>query len=195
MMLRSIGTGLGIIGIALVSNIVTPLMSLGIPRIKNILGLKIKDVKIEHFDAETVDDFTDDDLFSGSRTPIARDLIYLHPEMLDIKFSNECISINLETNSIIGSLPNDLRPYSFGFDSGGSGNLGLILLGIPGLLLATPLIALFNTAWWGVYRLTDMDVNYYLFFRRIKDQLDADTRFTLRQALVQTSKQNREFRE
>lgn len=170
----TVGGALGIAAILLVSNIVTPLMALGIPRIKNILGIKIDDVRVEHFPGEPA-------LYDGDSSV---------PECCDIKFGADTLTI-YKDDMVISGGGKELKPYSFGFDGGGSGNIGIIIFGIPGCLLAFPLILLFNTSWWLVYKLTDMDVNYYLFFRRIKNQLDADTRATLKEALIKTSRLNR----
>lgn len=182
---------IGLMGIGLASNILTPLMACAFPRIKNLLGLKIQEVRVEHFPPEE----WEEDIDTG-RTPINSDLVHTLrcPEVIDIKYNSECISINLE-NGLLCKHTKDMTPYSFGFDSGGSGGLGLIVLGIPGTLVCLPLILLCNAAWHGVYKLTEMDVNYYLFFRRIKDQLPADTRAILKDALVKTSHQNKSYNE
>lgn len=170
-------TVIGLMGIGVVSNILTPLMACGIPRIQNVLGLKIRDVRVEHHERERIE-YLDDEV----------------PELLDIKYDQEMVTIFVE-DKFISSRTKDMRPYSFGFDSGGSGGLGIMLFGIPGTLVCLPLILLCQATWHGVYKLTGMDVNYYLFFRRIKDQLPADTRAILKEALIKTSYQNKNYNE
>jgi hypothetical protein len=156
-------------------NVVTPLFACGLPRIKNILGLKIKDVRVEHFAA---DEDEDPDLRV--------------PELIDIKYDNQTVTIDVENKHLMSSSSDDLHPYSFGMDSNGSGGLGVMLFGIPGVILSLPIIAAFNAAWYGVYKLTGMDHNYYLFFRRIKNQLDADTRARLKEALMNSTRNLKE---
>lgn len=155
-------------------NVVTPLSACGLPRIKNLLGLKIKDVRLEHFPA-------DEDENPDLRVP----------ELLDIKYDNQTVTLNLEDKTLMSS-SDDMHPYSFGMDSNGSGGLGVMLFGIPGVILSLPIIVAFNAAWYGVYKLTGMDHNYYLFFQRIKNQLDSETRTRLKEALMNTTRNLKE---
>lgn len=159
-------------------NVVTPLFACSLPRIKNILGFKIKDVRLEHFDAE-------EEMFDGGE--------HLRvPEILDIKYGGQTVTLNLEDKTLMSSDAEDLHPYSFGMDSNGSAGIGVMLFGLPGVIVSLPIILAFNAAWYGVYKLTGMDHNYYLFFRRIKDQLDADTRLKLEESLKNTTRNLKE---
>ena len=172
---ETIGVYTGIIGIGLISNVLTPLMACGIPRVKNVLGLKIKKVTVERFDGEE-SEFEED---VGC------------PPGIDIKYDLETITV-YKGSSVLNSCTlnrssKDMKPYSFGFDNGGSGALGIMLLGIPGFVLSLPVIATCQLMWYSVFKLTDMDVNYYLFWRRIKDQLPPDARVALREALIKAS--------
>lgn len=159
-----------------VCNVVTPLAMMGLPRIQNILGLKIKDVRVEHFEA-------DEDEDSELRVP----------ELLDIKFDGTRLTINLEDNTLMSTSSKEMSPATFGFDSNGSGGIGVMLLGLPGSIVCLPAIVVFNAIWWGFYKLTGMQHDYYLFFRRIKNELDVDTRFILKEALLKSSRNHREY--
>ncbi len=160
-------------------NVVTPLAMCGLPRLKNLIGRKIQDVRVEHFAAEEAEDEDD----------------YRSPEYLDIKYNSSTLTVNLEENNIYNRDGDDMNPCSFGFDSSGSGGIGIMLFGIPGAIVCLPAILVCNAAWYGVYKLTDMDVNYYLFWRRIKDQLDGETRHRLKSALINTSRKHRNYDE
>lgn len=163
-------------GIFLLSNVVTPLYACSLPKIKNLLGLDIDDIRTEHFDAEE-----------------DRDINLRVPETLDIKYDMETISINME-ELLITSGSKDMSSYMFGFSSC-SGDIGLFIFGIPGLILSLPIILLLQAIWLGIYKLTDMDKDYYLFYRRIKNNLSLDMRVTLKRALINSSRRNRESHE
>jgi len=186
----------GFASIALISNILSPLACCGIPKIKNLLGLKIDEVRVEHFPAEEFPEDWDEDIMDitlpvekGLRRPLnpinfKREL--RSPEILDIKYDDQCVSIDLETNSLLSS-SKDMKSYLFGFDETGSGGIGVFILGMPGVIVLLPVILTCGIARHIILKLTDMNADLYLFWRRIKDQLDADTRFKLKAALIKES--------
>jgi len=176
MLKEKIKTIAALAGMTVVSNFAVPIAACSLPKIENLFGLKIKDVRVEHFPAEQPEH--DYDLYV--------------PEYLDIKYGQETVSIVVD-DLHIATKSKDMESYDFGFKNNGtSGFFGFLVLGIPGLLISMPIVATFNALWHGVYKLTGMDKDYYLFFQRIKNQLDADTRVKLKEALINTSRQYRE---
>lgn len=70
---------------------------------------------------------------------------------------------------------------------GGSGDLGVLIFGIPGLLLSSPILILNGLLWRAVYSVTGMDRHQLSFYLRVKNQVDSYTQNLLKQALKKAS--------
>lgn len=66
----------------------------------------------------------------------------------------------------------------------GSGDIGIMLLGLPGILLATPLLIINALISMLIHTVTGMDKHALSFYLRIRNQLDNDVRLLLKRALM-----------
>lgn len=72
-------------------------------------------------------------------------------------------------------------------DDLGSAFLGVILVGIPVFVLASPILFVNYLAWKLVERMSGMNRHSFVFFYKIKNQLSIETAENIRQALIKLS--------
>lgn len=149
----------------------------------SLTRIKVNDLKAR-------DGFTEE--YVLHRDPSGRESTFrVHPELPGTK-----TVLKLEDKRGIGwvildhntqTISSNGNHHWWGAHDGGSGDLGVIIFGLPGLLIASPLLILNGLFWRMVHYATGMEKHKLSFYLRIKNQVDDHTRNLLKQALKKAS--------
>lgn len=169
--------GLGILGMIVLCQVLAPVMVLDLPSIKRIKvnSISVRPPRL----ANTVDHVSPDGCVVTYN---------VHAE----NPGNKTI-ISLESSQGVGNvlLENELQTIgsntaSFWYacdSSGGSGDLGVAIFGLPALLVTSPLLILNGLFWYALKLGTGMDRHALSFYLRVRSQLPKDVRLLLKTAL------------
>jgi hypothetical protein len=168
------------VGIIVCAQIWAPLRALNLPTIRN-LRVEILTQREAHTDDQVIHKGSD-----GRETTFK-----VHPESPGLKTTFRIAHkygafqdhgwIILDHNT--KTISSNGNSHWFDGEYGGSGDIGLYILGIPGLLIFSPLLML-NSLIWGLIQLaTGMNRYTLSFYLSVRSQLDTATRSLLKQAL------------
>lgn len=131
----------------------------------------LTEVKLSKYSSST---YTyDPPLLLPKRTIISYDVAYTKKQQ-----SRGLITLNLEENTVDTiSCADVYEPY------GGSGELGLFLIGLPGLIVFSPILIINSIIWSLIEKVSGMNRYALNFYLKTKDQLDAETRDQLKETL------------
>lgn len=173
----SIVEGLRVIGMVLGCQVFAPIMMLNLPAFRKIRVESIKN-RTARLDNKIIHSSPD-----GSKITY-----FVHPESpghktilsLEDKHGKGFVLVD-EDGEISSSSPSSWYVES----NGGSGDLGVALFGMPGIIVTSPILILNAIIWYLIEQSAGMDRHALSFYLRVRGQLDGHTRYLLKKALKQ----------
>lgn len=171
---------MGTLGFILASQLHAPMRALNLPSLKPIrVDSAVRYPRDNNQDTRSIYDS-----LLMSDIDMLEDDLGVQPERLVIKGSTEqgsfTIWVDLEENVIGYANWNDLcyRPYE------GSGSIGMMIFGTPGLLISSPIWMLTQSVWKFVEQTVNMDHHTWILWMKLRSQLNERDGLALKDALV-----------
>lgn len=149
----------------LASQVMAPVMALDVP-----VFTKLTVTSAKHYEEEFYE--MDDEGGNLIKIPIRT--------LIDIKSEHDSFSITI--NESTGELMYFSSPGSY--LGSGSAEMGIALMGLPGLILASPVLIAAHVGWKTLQVMTGMERHAWAVWRGIKDQLEPKEYLLLEAALL-----------
>jgi hypothetical protein len=158
---------------------IAPTLMFNVPNFTSLDVVEVSHEKGSWYEYGNLDDFErqmitdgfayEDEFPSGVRIP-DRTIISVY----SFKTGRQEIILDEETSKVI-YIGNKLIGGTTTFGGSGSADIGIALVGIPGIVAASPAIIINELLWKSVEKSTNMKRHAWSVWRRIKNQLDAHT--------------------